>query len=95
MYTSAKETGPSVRTDGRTGDYFARIAPSSQKAALLICLWSGDRGLPVITYDPLLAAGAISPAAARTTTKEPMGNERERDVCEREKERACWKPRAA
>lgn len=48
---------------GRTGDYFARIAPSSQKAALLICLRYGDRGLPVITYDPLFAAGAISPAA--------------------------------
>jgi len=37
---------------GWTGDYFARIAPSSQKAAPLICLRYGDRGLPIITYDP-------------------------------------------
>jgi len=59
LYTGAEETGPS----GRTGDYFARIAPSSRKAAPLICLGLGDRGLPIITCDPLLAAGAISPPA--------------------------------
>lgn len=60
LYTGAEETGPS----GRTGDYFARIAPSSHKAAPLICLGLGDRGLAIITCDPLLAAGTISPAAA-------------------------------
>ncbi|TGZ52799.1 hypothetical protein DBV15_07553 [Temnothorax longispinosus] len=67
---------------GRTGDYFARIAPSSQKAALLICLRYGDRGLPIITYDPLLAAGAISPAATNR-----YGEDREMG------EIGDWKPR--
>lgn len=66
LYIPARKGNRTVRTE-RMGDYFARIAPSSQKAASLICLRSGDRGLPIITYDALslslLAAGAISPAA--------------------------------
>lgn len=60
------------------GDYFARIAPSSQKAASLICLRFGDRGLPIITYDALLAAGAISPAA--TNHHEEAGDGREKSA---------------
>lgn len=40
LYTGAKKTRPT----GQTGDYFAKIAQSSQKAAPLICLRSRGSG---------------------------------------------------
>lgn len=39
---------------------------------------TGDRGLPIITYDPLLAAGAISPAATYHYEEEEERNRRSR-----------------
>lgn len=40
LYADAKKTGPT----GQTGEFFAKIAPSSQKPAPLICLWSRGSG---------------------------------------------------
>ena len=75
----AKKTGPT----GQTGDYFAKIAPSSQKAAPLICLRSrGTGGLPIITCDPLSRRQRFY-----TTTKaERKGMHARVCVCERERE---------
>lgn len=57
LYTGAKKTGPT----GQTGDYFAKIAPSSQKAAPLICLRSRGSGASHNHLRSSLAPGAILP----------------------------------